>query len=290
MTKMIIAGLVVLLLALPAWADEWQEPVLSGSPEARYGHTMVTINNQVYLYGGEGSSSGSESSFRGLYFGDSWRFMGEQAKWEKLQASNPPPARKFHSSVVVNGKMYVLFGEDPQGQPLGDVWEYDPGGNTWTRKETSAPAEPRSQHSSVVIDGRIYIYGGKGGSGWSLQDLWRYDPDSAINPWEQKASGPTSFRSHEGVVYNGQMYIHTFTRSLWRYKPTEDTWDYIVPENTIPARVFQTDVQTENLMLVFGGEDLNGAEFKDSWAYNFNTNTWIPRTDIPVPLTQSAGL
>ena len=119
MHKLLLATLLLSLLAVPAAAlpDDWEEPPLSASPPVRYGHSMVNLNGQIHVFGGQGQTP------LGV-LDDLWKFDEEQAIWEEqLRPANSPSARRGHAAVVYNGKMYVLFGQDSQGY-LNDVWQY----------------------------------------------------------------------------------------------------------------------------------------------------------------------
>ena len=287
MKRTIVVGLIAILLILPSIGLAAEQQGEETTPPARSGHTLVTIDGDVYLFGGEGSSSGSLFGYspNGPIFNDLWRLEGNE--WKEETASNPPPARRFHKAVEVGGKMYVFFGEDSQGQPKSDVWEYDPGGNTWTQKVVAAPAAARSQHSVVTINDKLYVYGGKDSNGDKRQDLWSYD--TAANTWQQLANAPTSFSRHSAVVHNNQMYVHTFTQSIWRYDPLKDEWGFITPLNSIPARFDQTIFALDGKMVVVGGQDINGNEYRDTLEYNFDENNWTKKANTPVYVTQAAG-
>ncbi len=67
-------------------------------------------------------------------------------------------ARLDLTSSVVNGKIYVIGGQNQQGEAINTVEEYDPVTNKWTTK-TSMPAA-RSGLTSSTVSNKIYVIGG----------------------------------------------------------------------------------------------------------------------------------
>jgi len=257
------------------------------TPEARYGHTMVTISNDVYMFGGEGNGVGKSSTLmRGLVLNDFWRLEEAQSRWEQQLVDNPPEARHSHTAATLNGRMYVYGGEDAVGIKLNDVWEYDPSSNSWVQKYINAPPGARSNHTFAVAEGKIWSMGGKNSSG-DLNDVWNYNP--GFNTWEQKASMPSSLSGHTAVTYDEQIYVFGGSTNVLKYDPSQNSWQVLpIPYTaTPPSRQDHIAVTDGEVMHVFGGEDSQGQELDDSWDYHFPTNTWIQKTSMPYVLTKS---
>jgi N-acetylneuraminic acid mutarotase len=99
-----------------------------------------------------------------------------------------PVIRYMHSASVVDGKIYIIGGEDEEtvalwkagkieedemAEVFSIVYVYDPATDTWT---TAAPHPfVTSSHAASVVDGRIYtIGGGRGATVFST--VYEYDP------------------------------------------------------------------------------------------------------------------
>ncbi len=281
-----------------ALADEWQQLYPVTSPGPRFGHTMVTIENKVYLFGGANyASSGQlldEQHPHEQLFNDVWVWDEEPRDWLEIPQNSQPPARHSHAAVELNGRMYVLFGQGGSGNFFEDLWSYDPVNNTWDEITPSGPGPVgRASHTAVVIDGAIYVLGGEDQDGNIREDLWKYDPSA--NTWEQKASLPAGgIREHAAAAVAGKMYIfcgedgENPLDDLWVYVPTEDSWTQLSPSGDAPsARHGMTVDQYAEWILLIGGSS-PGVDLKETREFNVSTQTWIRRTDSPLSLYKSA--
>lgn len=280
-------------------ADEWQQLTPATVPSPRFGHTMVTIENKVYLFGGVNyASSGqllNDYSPGGQLFNDLWVWADEEKDWLVIPQHSQPPARHSHAAVELNGRMYVLFGQDGSGNFFEDLWSYDPVNNTWDEITPAGPSPTaRAGHSAVVIDNAIYVLGGEDENGTILDELWRYDPGT--NAWEQRAALPAGgVREHAAAAVAGKMYIfcgedgENPLDDLWVYVPSENSWTQLDPAGSAPsARHGMTLAQYAEWIWLIGGSS-PGVDLKETWEFNVSTQTWTKRTDCPLSLYRSAS-
>jgi hypothetical protein len=89
--------------------------------------------------------------------------------WSEATASASFSPRFDHSSVVYNGKMWVVGGFNG-ATALGDVWS-SPDGVNWTEFTAAAAFGPRVDFSMVVYNGFIWVIGGTTGTG-GFNDVW----------------------------------------------------------------------------------------------------------------------
>ena len=143
MHKFLLATLLFSLLALPAAAlpDDWEEPPLSASPPARYGHSMVNLNGEIYIFGGlAGDAPTARIQSAGEVLDDLWKLKEEDAKWENIEVGTAPLPRVYHAAapyyLYPDDLMFVVFGQDSGGY-RNDVWQYNPSTNFWTQRETT---------------------------------------------------------------------------------------------------------------------------------------------------------
>lgn len=69
------------------------------TPPPRYGHAAVVIDDQIYVYGGSGESTGRPIEDQGAV----WSFDTTSNAWSKLSPSSGslvPDARFWHASVA----------------------------------------------------------------------------------------------------------------------------------------------------------------------------------------------
>jgi len=128
------------------------------------------------------------------------------------QATNVPPwpARTGHSSVVYDGKIWIIGG---YGYGAGayrfhnDVWS-SVDGVAWTPVTTGAPWAGRFEHASVVHNGKLWVIGGMAldplpilfDDVWSSVDGVTWTQETAAAPW-------TARFAHRSVVHDGRIWV-----------------------------------------------------------------------------------
>jgi N-acetylneuraminic acid mutarotase len=134
-----------------------------------------------------------------------------------------PQVQSSHSSVFVNGILYVIGGSHSAA-----LLAYNPVTNSWSYK-ASMPST-RWNSAVGVINGLIYVAGGwGGGSCCPNNNLWVYDP--ANDSWSTLASMPTLSAGGAAGVINGKLYVSSlyngssgFYTLFHRYDPSTNTW------------------------------------------------------------------
>jgi len=283
MPRVLLATLLLSLLAIPAGVspNSWTEPPLSASPPARYGHSMVNLNGQIHVFGGQGETPLT-------FLDDLWKFDEEQALWEEQPRSGyAPSARRGHAAVVYNGKMYVLFGQDSQGY-LNDVWQYDPRTASWALKTAAAPISPRARHAVATASGLVWITGGETDQGDS-SEVWTYHP--GLNTWHREQDLPAAMSGHTAVNYQGEVYIYGSSGVL-KLGGTRNAW---ASQNRAPAtlqikgHVAAVDFE-RGVMIVCGGErPATEVAVGECYEYWFESQYWFYLGLMPYELNQSAG-
>jgi len=219
-----------------------------------------------------------------------------------------PPARKGHSMVVANGRLF-LFGGERAASALNDVWSYSAEENEWTfhgvASIPSGSPEPRYQASMVEYNGKLYVYGGKApGVSGVFNDLWEFDPEH--NEWVDLTSRysvlgkPDMTRfGHTAVRHLNRMYVfagHTGSAlaavNILVLNLDTLVWSPVPPRKAageaLPLRrMAHNAVIDGDVMYTFGGYE--GApeynEFGDVWAYEILENKWwrmVQRIVLPV--------
>ena len=295
----LLAALALLLaLASPwAWANggQWQE--YADGPGPRFGHTMVTIDNDIYLFGGlvqTGPGTGVPQN-------DLWEFQ-QQNDWAEIIASTPPPARYGHGAAESDGKMYILGGMDAEGNTLNDMWKYDPASNAWTQITAVGAPPDRAYHSMVTLpDGKLAVLGGitkANGTYVSRSDLWIFDP--VANTWTRGADAPKPIYGASTVVtpdgklcvLSGHGIAPHSNPPVYIYDPAGDSWSSITPVGAAPdaPRLLASAALSGGRAYMFGGQHEDTFQiFNDTWEFDFTTNTWTQQADMPIALMSAAA-
>ena len=172
----------------------WKIGNLGRQFTARYGHTSVVFGGKSWILGGW---NGSEN------LKDVWKteIQGSNLNWSEVGTSNIWSARSEHSSVVFDGKIWVLGGKTDDGNE-NDVY-YSSNGSNWNTATTDAAWSARSKHSSVEFDNKIWVLGGDDGN--KKNDVW-YSSDGIT--WRKVTSDIWSARSdHTSIVFNDKIWV-----------------------------------------------------------------------------------
>lgn len=191
-----------------------------------------------------------------------------------VQLSGGPPARDSHTSVAIDGLLYV-FGGQNSGGDLADLWVYDPATDGWT--ELTSDSIPRKRHTAVVHNGKMIIFGGDGTS--LFNDVRIYDP--ATDSWSAGTPATLARRSHAAAVIGDTMYIFggkddssVELTNLEAYDLVQETWSSPSPTGGPSARYTARAAVIDDLMYLYGGSPSAG----EMWAYDPQANTWEQRT------------
>ena len=172
----------------------WTGNLLGTQFTARYAHTSVVFGGKSWILGGW---NGSEN------LKDVWKteIQGSNLNWSEVTTSNIWSARSEHSSVVFDGKIWVLGGKTDDGNE-NDVY-YSSNGSDWNTATTNAAWSARSKHSSVVFDNKIWVLGGDDGN--KKNDVW-YSSNGIT--WRKVTSDLWSARSdHTSIVFNDKIWV-----------------------------------------------------------------------------------
>lgn len=151
------------------WVLEAANPAFS----ARYGHTSVVFNGDMWVIGGIDDP--------GTVLNDVWS-SSDGSTWSCAQSNAAFGTRQYHASVVFDNMIWVIGGKSgtASSTALSSIY-YSADGIQWAEAELpytfdSFPA--RFGHTAVVHDPgdgngeRIYIIGGRDSSNTDLNDVW----------------------------------------------------------------------------------------------------------------------
>jgi hypothetical protein len=249
----------------------------NGFPGARFGHSMVSRKNALYIVGGYYEDDKKYNKFDDVWAYNltlnKWNltigFYSNKTKDSKYHVSNAPQPRLAHTAVVYKDELYLLFGVarygviNTDGNHFNDIWklnfervEWKPLSFIYTDDQSGIydgldqyPGS-RGFQSHVLINNFIYIFGGFGYGKTSkigyLSDLWKYDIDN--NKW----------------VY---IYLSGSDVVNQEAKHTNDG-------NGHPgARASSGMVHINNSIFLFGGEINKDTYRSDLWRYDIGIGT-----------------
>lgn len=193
----------------------------------------------------------------------------------------------------------------------------------WDRIETmtdnasgTAEAAPlgRVPAAYIACDGKLYIFGGEtdDSSGPApnrfLNDLWSYTPDQGwamLSPGDDGAGPPPRVLSSM-VCAGGQLIIfggvkrtspvdNVIIGDVWSFDLAEGAWQQLQQDSAGQSGPGPTSSHTAtlvdsqpDLMIVFGGSDLQGAATDRMWVYSLSKHSWTELSpEGPLPAARS---
>lgn len=202
------------------WSSKASMPTARTHPKA-----VQADNGKIYVVGGR-LGGYDFSSIVEVYdpATDSWS-----------SAANMPTARIQMGIAVVNGKIFVIGGEN-ETQTLNIVEEYDPSTNTW-RSRASMPTARTHLVAVTGSNGKIYVIGGCKSllppntiyCNSVSDDVEEYDP--LTDSWTVRAKMPTPRYWLAAAAYgNGKIYAiggyngYQRLSTVEEYDPATDAW------------------------------------------------------------------
>ena len=166
--------------------------------ETRFGHTSVVFKGKMWVLGGQNRNNRFKNK------NDVWDSTNG-ADWRKVTSNAAWTTRFGQSSVVFDGKMWVLGGQIGFNNYRKDVW-YSTNGKNWYPATTNAAWEARRLYKSVVFDDKIWVLGGQKGLTNSLNDVW-YSSNGADWSRLTAESSWVARRSHSSVVFGDKIWV-----------------------------------------------------------------------------------
>ncbi len=304
------ALIVLVLISTPAIADQWETLDPSTSPSPRYGHSMVTLADGVYLFGGYLSTGATD---------EMWRWNLETGSWEEVpQSGQWPPARAYHGAVLWEEDMIIMGGSPGTGTDLDDVWRYHPGEGWSVLSPGKILIFPSTWIAVFSVVGLgIFISGGFI-QGTILGRLLRIFPLSGFFTFLFLQNDIPQLRRYGQVMMGfwitillllsiistpgktgpmdypiyafGGADLDSFTDDLVRIDPA--TGDAELVEVTGPkpsARIWPANAGWGATTFLFGGEGEGLTRLADCWTFDAESESFSPITALPMPLSDAAA-
>ena len=188
--------------------------------------------------------------------------------------------REDHTSCAVNGKIYILGGDDGYNC-LSTIQVFDPLSGIWSTPATTGTFTPRSGLTSNVIEGKIYVIGGYDGNKRAYYNIIEiFDPSTNIWSTPSVAGTSTSRAYFASSVVNNKIYVmggydgHDFLNSLEVLDPSTNTWSTPTATGTMTARASLTSNVINDKIYAIGGASNNNSVFNTLEIFDPSTNIW----------------
>jgi len=217
--------------------------------------------------------------------------------WTNMSPSDAP-AGYLNMAMVYDSdadRMIAYGGYVGNDDFSNETWAYDFESNTWTNLHPAG--HPDGQHllRAAYDSGsrQTILFGGWRGTtsdGTYSSGTWGYDFSS--NAWTNLTpSEHPSARSRQGMAYDsqsartilfgGHTIKSTYDNETWAYDAAQNQWTNMTsgarpPGRRSPGMAYDSKADR---MILFGGYDPlsnpnNNGVYNDTWAYDFDTNTW----------------
>lgn len=157
----------------------WANTSVPAMPTARCGLAAVAINNTLYAVGGIYGNGNL------TYVSTLEAFDPATRTWDS-SLPDMPSKRAYVAAVAINNVLYVVGGQDANGNYLDTLEAFDPATRKWDRSLPSMSTN-RVGLAAVAINNVLYAVGGydrgSSGDGNSLDTLEAFDP--ATRKWDR---------------------------------------------------------------------------------------------------------
>lgn len=124
-------------------------------PSARSAHSMTSIGQHIYVFGGQGADQQNVSSE--VYVLDTVTMI-----WNNPEVMGRAPERRHaHTATAMGTSIVILGGTGTQGAAIGGTWILDTIGMRW-KAVPAGPDDPlpRDRHTATACNNRLYLFGG----------------------------------------------------------------------------------------------------------------------------------
>jgi N-acetylneuraminic acid mutarotase len=259
----------------------WTQLDLSTSPTPRHSAVMVydPIDDVIILFGGNTGVT---------IVRDTWVFNCSSQVWTEMTPAISPSGRMSHAMTydAANERAIVFSGYGAGGPTVNDTWAYDYSTNTW--EEMSPVMAPHARYGAAFtydnVNESMIIFGGN--SNGYFSDTWSYNYKN--DTWTEFApiTHPQALKwscmtydstIQKSILFGGNDVSLQSVNDTWVYDSVVNQWEEQSPAkapSTREAFGFVYDSLNERAIL-FGGFQVTNNEYPtDTWAYDYETNTW----------------
>jgi len=229
--------------------------------------------------------------------------------WIKMNPETIPPGRTDSPLVYDSGSdMIILFGGEngPNNPMRNDTWAYSYETDSWTNMSPILAPSVRFGHGFTYDSesDRVIMFSGFNqsdtqGKHINHQETWEYDYNqnlwTNLNPSSMPAPrcyGTMVYdeESDRTILFGGILNGNILTADTWAYDYNTNTWENMNPSSHPSIRfwpIMAYNTEADRIIL-YGGLAAGATILTDTWAYDYNTNTWTNLSPINHP-TESSG-
>lgn len=194
-------------------ANVWTEktPIPSGTIYA----SAATVNGKIHVLGGLQNNQKKDL-----------HYIYDPATDAVINGATLLTPRGYHNSVAVDGKVYLIGGQNGDGTTEWYFDEYNPDKDQWTRKEQT-PHNQAWYCGAVELQGKFYrIAGGR----WNVPTDYfdEYNPET--NSWTSLDPFPITCHAPAAVTLENKIFVmggynseHKID-SIYTYYPSTKMW------------------------------------------------------------------
>lgn len=277
----------------PGWAAlEAQNP-----PAARADHAIVSLDDFIYVFGGELSGVAKITGTQETSPDSLYRYNVFTNEWQAIAPTGDTPGRLAgHTMVAHDGRLILFGGKKSDGSRSNDIWVYTPSAMSWEKVTTVAGPTPRSEHMAAVVGDVMVVAGGTDGAGFNTES-WKLDLSSFA--WQQMSFLPVDnpndmkggrlfplISPYDAQTEKARTVMAYLYSKLLTARVDQGTWTEASSSGMVPPARRETGASSENnLLYIFGGTGANGDILSDTWRYNSFSETWEQLGDLPTPMT-----
>jgi len=221
-------------------------------------------------------------------------------EWADEDVNIPIGRANLMMAYDIESDITIIYGgwKTPEPYELGDTWSYDFNNDTYTNM-TPSVSPPFLEVGGMEYDSqsdRMVMFGGLTdfNNYIVVNETWTYDYNT--NTWENKTSGAApSPRASIGFAYDSEsdrMILFggengtTKFNDTWAYDLESNTWEKMNPAVVPGARMLSAMAYDEesDRVILFGGREDGPDKIANTWAYDYNTDSWqelSPSTQPP---------
>jgi N-acetylneuraminic acid mutarotase len=220
-------------------------------------------------------------------------------------ASDVPAARGYHVLLSLDdGRGVLLYGGQPgdwgQGKPFQDTWTYTPS-TGWVELIPEDQLPMRGVAAAYVAAADQVVVAAFHDRVWAdvSPQTWIYD--LSTDRWQRSGAGehPGGLAAARAAydLESNRVILINGSRETWAYDVETDTWTEMAPKVSPPRREsaqLAYDVDADRVVLFGGGGATNlnaipasDRSLADTWAYDYNTDTWTELTPKVSPPARS---
>lgn len=247
---------------------QWHELPNFPNPN-KWGYSMVSLNNDVYVTGGSrGSNTNTWSTT------ETWKYLTKEGRWVTVAPMMRP--RTNHTSATLNGDIYVIGGTTLDRV---EVEHYDPYSDSWA---LICPAlKYVTNFTATACQGKLYVIGSCAVK-YNALTMQCYNP--VIDSWLSVCSPfiPKYLSSPRSVCVERVIYlVADNTKKVYSYDPEANMWQKVQLLHMLHENGGLVSV--EGRLFVTGGhwKGMEGDYGVEVEVYNRASNSWDIECSLP---------